>query len=181
MRILAIVFISFLSTLATGTAMAQSNSNVSKVRLPQCTKLADLKQALSKLERMKGFSEDDEYRFLKGYGERCGRYKVRSRSQYKLHSYHNAKKNLFAVYEVTGGKGFEGGKVVGYMANSVYSKSGWSIARGKDCVLTAQSGQCLVPKKCRAVTSKSDVSYSQKLRLDEFAAPAYCYGVGEDS
>ncbi|GAB5413425.1 MAG: hypothetical protein Cons2KO_10280 [Congregibacter sp.] len=162
-------------------AAAQVNRNVDKIRLPQCEKLADLKQALSKVERMKGFTDGDDYKFLKGFGERCGRYKVRSRSEYKLHSYHNASKNIFAIYEITGGKGYEGGKVVGYMANSIYSKSGWGVGRGKDCVLTAASGQCLVPKKCRAVTTKADASYAQKLNLDEFAAPAYCYGVGSDS
>jgi len=181
MRTLAIALVIFLSTAFSTAASAQSSRNVEKVRLPQCEKLADLKQALSKLERMKGFSSNDDYKFLKGYGKRCGRYKVRSRSNYSLHSYHNAGDNLFAIYRVTGGKGFEGGKVVGFVANSVYSKSSWRIARGKDCVLSAKSGQCLVPKKCRAVTSDSDSSYFKKLDLDEFAAPAYCYGVGEES
>ena len=177
MRFLIITLTFFLSA----TALAQSERSVDKVRLPQCEKIADLKQALSKVERMKGFSEGDDYKFLKGYGERCGRYKVRSRSHYRLHSYHNAGDNIFAVYEVTGGKGYEGGKVVGFMANSVYSKSGWRVGRAKECVLSAPSGQCLIPKKCRTVTSDSDSSYSKKLRLDEFAVPAYCYGVGEDS
>lgn len=176
MRILALVFILLFST----AAAAQSNRSVESVRLPQCEKLADLKQALSKLERMKGFSRNDDYKFLKGYGKRCGRYKVRSRSNYSLHSYHNVGDNLFAIYRVTGGKGYADGKLVGFVANSVYSKSSWRIRRGKDCVLSAQSGQCLVPKKCRAVTSDSDTSYFKKLDLDEFAAPAYCYGVGEE-
>lgn len=177
MKVLVMVFAFFLATVA----VAQSNQNVEKVRLPQCEKIADLKQALSKVERMKGFSQGDDYKFLKGYGERCGRYKVRSRSEYTLHSYHNSGDNIFAIYRVTGGKGYEGGKVVGFVANSIYSKSSWRVGRGKDCVLSAQSGQCLLPKKCRAVTSDSDSSYSQKLRLDEFAAPAYCYGVGEEA
>lgn len=177
MRALAIIFIFLFSTMA----MAQSNRSVDDVRLPQCEKLADLKAALSKVERMKGFSEDDDYKFLKGFGERCGRYKVRSRSLYKLHSYHAAGKNIFAIYKVTGGKGYEGGKVVGFMANSVYSKEGWRLAKGNKCVLTVQGGQCLIPKKCRAVTSKASSSYQQKLRLDEFAVPAYCNGVGKES
>lgn len=176
MRFLAFIFVFFLSF----SAVAQSNRSVEKVRLPQCEKLADLKQALSRLERMKGFSQGDDYKFLKGFGKRCGRYKVRSRSTYSLHSYHNSGDNLFAIYEITGGKGYEGGKTAGFMANSVYSKRAWRISRGKDCALAAQSGQCLVPKKCRAVTSDSDASYAQKLKLDEFAAPAYCYGVGEE-
>jgi hypothetical protein len=176
MRFLIISLSFFLST----TAIAQSERSVDKVRLPQCEKIADLKQALSKVERMKGFSDGDDYKFLKGYGERCGRYKVRSRSEYKLHSYHNSGDNIFAIYQLSGGKGYEGGKVVGFAANSVYSKSSWRVGRDKECVLSAQSGQCLLPRKCRAVTSESDSSYFQKLRLDEFAAPSYCYGVGDE-
>ena len=174
MRILAIIYVLLLSA----GAAAQSDRSVDKVRLPQCEKLADLKESLSTVERMKGFSEDDDYKFLKGSGERCGRYEVRSRSNYTLHSYHDTDNNIFAIYQITGGKGYEGGKVAGFVANSVYSKEGWRIAKGKECVLAAQSGQCLVPKKCRAATS--DSSYFQKLKLDEFAAPAYCYGVGEE-
>lgn len=177
MRILAVILVFLFSTVAA----AQSNTSLDNVRLPQCEKLADLKAALSKVERMKGFSEGDDYKFLKGFGERCGRYKVRSRSLYKLHSYHAAGKNIFAIYKVTGGKGYEGGKVVGYMANSVYSKEGWRLAKGDQCVLTAQGGQCLIPKKCRAITSKASSSHHKKLSLDEYAVPAYCYGVGEDS
>lgn len=173
MRIVTFLLMLFFS----GVVSAQSNPNVDKVRLPQCEKIADLKEALSKVERMKGFSQGDDYKFLKGFGERCGRYKVRSRSNYTLHSYHNADDNIFAIYRITGGKGYEGGKVAGFVANSVYSKEGWRIARGKECVLTAQSGQCLLPRKCRAV---SNSSFVQKLKLDEFAAPAFCYGVGED-
>ena len=159
-------------------AAAQSDRNVDKVRLPQCEQIADLKKALSGVERMKGFSEDDDYKFLKGSGERCGRYKIRSRSNYRLHSYHSTDDFIFTIYEVTGGKGYEGGKRVGFVANSVYSKDGWRVAKGADCGLTTESGHCLLPKKCRAVTEKAGVSYSKKLRLDEFAAPAYCYGVG---
>ncbi|WOJ96989.1 hypothetical protein R0137_00100 [Congregibacter brevis] len=174
MKTLMFTLMFFLSA----SAMAQNSGKVDKVRLPQCEDLADLKEALSKVERMKGFSEGDDYKFLKGYGERCGRYKVRSRSNYTLHSYHNASDNIFAIYRITGGKGYEGGKVVGFMANSVYSKEGWRIARGNECVLTAKSEQCLLPRKCRAITNSSHV---KKLELDEFAAPAYCYGVGEDT
>lgn len=174
------LFVTVLALLLSAVAVAQSNQSVGKVRLPQCEKIADLRQALSRLERMKGFSQSDDYKFLKGYGERCGRYKIRSRSEYKLHSYHNTGDNIFAIYEVSGGKGYEGGKVVGFVANSVYSKSSWRVGRGDECVLAAQSGQCLLPRKCRAVTSDSDSSYFQKLRLDEFAAPAHCYGVGEE-
>lgn len=177
MRFLVTVFVLFLST----GALAQSTRSVQSVRLPQCEKIADLQEALSKLERRKGFSQGDDYKFLKGYGKRCGRYKVRSGSRYKLHSYHNTGDNIFVIYQVSGGKGYEGGKVVGFVANSVYSKQSWRLARGDECVLTAQGGGCLLPKKCRVVTSDSDASYFQKLRLDEFAAPPYCYGVGEES
>jgi hypothetical protein len=169
------VVTAILVVLFSATAGAQSSRDVDDVRLPQCEALSDLKEALSKLERMKGFTEDDDYKFLQGYGEKCGRYEVRSRSNYTLHSYHNASDNIFALYRITGGKGYEGGKVVGFMANSIYSKEGWRIARGDECVLTAQSGQCLLPRKCRAITNSS---YFKKLKLDEFAAPAYCYGVG---
>lgn len=176
MKIFAITVMFVLSSLAA----AQSDRNVEKVRLPQCEKMVDLKDALSKVERLKGFSEDDDYKFLRGYGERCGRYKVRSKSTYTLHSYHDAGDKLFAIYRVTGGKGYEGGKVVGFAANSVYLKSRWRIARGKDCVLSAQSGQCLLPKKCRAIADDSG-SYAKKLKLDEFAVPAFCYGVGSES
>lgn len=177
MRVLTVIFVFFFSV----AAAAQSDRSVEKVRLPQCEKIADLKEALSKVERRKGFSEDDDYGFLKGFGERCGRYKVRSRSQYKLHGYHAAGNNIFTMYKVTGGKGYEGGKVVGFMANSVYSKDSWRLAKGKECVLATQGGQCLLPKKCRVVTSDSDSSYSQKLDLDEFAVRPYCYGVGKES
>jgi hypothetical protein len=174
MRVVAAI----LFCLFSAATAAQSGRDVEDVRLPQCEALSDLKAALSRLERMKGFSEGDDYKFLKGSGEKCGRYKVRSRSNYTLHSYHNTSNNIFAIYRITGGKGYEGGKVVGFMANSIYSKEGWRIERGDECVLTAQSDQCLLPRKCRAI---SNSSFSQKLKLDEFAAPAHCYGVGEES
>ena len=177
MKALALTVLFFFSA----AAAAQSDRSVDNIRLPQCEKIADLKQALAKLERMKGFSEDDDYKFLKGYGKRCGRYKVRSRSVYKLHSYYATGENIFTIYRVTGGKGYEGGKTVGFVANSVYSDSSWRIARGKECVLTAPGNGCLLPKKCRVVTSNSDSSYFQKMKLDEFAAPPFCYGVGEES
>ncbi len=176
MRVLAAVLLALIPLMT----LAQSNSNVDDVRLPQCEKVADLREALSKVERMKGFSEDDDYKFLQGFGERCGRYKIRSRSNYRLHSYHPTDDFIFAIYEVSGGKGFEGGKRVGFVANSVYSKEGWKTARGAECALTVQGGGCLIPKRCRAVKDKAGVSFSQKLKLDEFAAPPYCYGVGED-
>lgn len=172
MKVLTAILVFLLSA----TTAAQSSRDVDDVRLPQCEALSDLKEALSRLERMKGFSEGDDYKFLKGSGEKCGRYKVRSRSNYTLHSYHNTSNNIFAIYRITGGKGYEGGKVAGFMANSIYSKEGWRIASGDECVLAAQSDQCLLPRKCRAI---SNSSYSRKLKLDEFAAPAYCYGVGE--
>ena len=171
----------FLALLLSTNTLAQVERSVESVRLPQCEKVSDLKDALSKVERRKGFSEDDDYKFLKGYGKRCGRYKVRSRSQYRLHSYHATGDNIFVIYQVTGGKGYEGGKVVGYIANSVYSKDYWRVGRGKECALSAQGGGCLLPKRCRVVTGETDSSYFQKLRLDEFAAPPYCYGVGEES
>ncbi len=162
-------------------ATAQSGRSVESVRLPQCEKLSDLQQALSKVERMKGFSEDDDYKFLKGFGERCGRYKIRSRSHYRLHSYHAAGDNIFVIYEVTGGKGYEGGKRVGFVANSLFSKDYWRTSKGKECTLTAPGGGCLVPKRCRYVTDEGYSSYFQKLRLDEFALPPHCYSVGEEA
>ncbi|MEM1187179.1 MAG: hypothetical protein AAGI72_01560 [Pseudomonadota bacterium] len=171
--------LAFLTLLPLAT-LAQSNRDVDDVRLPQCEDIADLREALSKVERMKGFSEDDDYKFLKGFGERCGRYKVRSRSNYRLHSYHVTDDFIFALYEVSGGKGYEGGKRVGFVANSVYSKDGWRTARGAECALAVQGGGCLIPKRCRAVNDKSDVSFYRKLSLDEFAAPPHCYGVGDE-
>ncbi|MEM9398534.1 MAG: hypothetical protein AAF991_13730 [Pseudomonadota bacterium] len=161
-------------------AAAQSERNVDNIRLPQCEKVSDLKQALSRVERFKGFTRGDDYKFLKGFGKKCGRYKIRSRSNYKLHSYHDAGDNIFVIYEVTGGQGYEGGKRVGFVANSIYSKGGWRIARGRDCVLTASGGGCLLPKRCRSLSSSSNSGYFQKVVLDEFAAPAHCYGMGEE-
>lgn len=159
-------------------SLAQSGRSVDKVRLPQCEKITDLKKALSSLERNKGFTHGDDYKFLKGMGKKCGRYKVRSRSTYSLHSFYSTGDNIFVIYEVTGGKGYEGGKRVGYIANSLYSKSKWKLARGKDCTLSASGGGCLLPKRCRYLKEDSS-GYFQKLKLDEFAAPPYCYGVGE--
>lgn len=159
---------------------AQSTRSVDSVRLPQCEKIADLKQALSRLERTKGFTQGDDYKFLKGSGKKCGRYKVRSRSHYKLHSYYASGDHIFVIYELTGGKGYGDGERVGFVANSLYNKGKWRLARGKECVLAAAGGGCLLPRRCRYLSDESGTGYFQKLKLDEFAAPAHCYGVGDE-
>ncbi|MEM6485418.1 MAG: hypothetical protein AAF662_10600 [Pseudomonadota bacterium] len=158
----------------------QTTRSVDRVRLPQCEKLSDLEDALDRLEKVRNFARNDDYKFLKGFGKRCGRYKIRSRSTYNLHTFYRSDGVIFAIYEVTGGRGYEGGRRVGFVANSFYRTDDWRVGKGNECAMRSSTGNCLVPRRCRVIRDEGGGEYYQKIALDEFFVPPHCYGVGRE-